>query len=87
VAKRLALCREPAALGVREAQTPATELLAQDAVLLLDVLEELELAAVHPAREHQQQELGSGATDIFGNPTVQSSGFGRLDTGATSRKS
>jgi hypothetical protein len=41
----------------RRASTPATELFAQDAVLLLEVLEELELAAVHPAREHQQQEL------------------------------
>jgi hypothetical protein len=57
VTERPALGREPAALDVREAQTPATELLAQDAVLFLDVLEDLELAAVHPAGKHQQQEL------------------------------
>jgi len=43
---RLILRREPAALGVGEAQTPATELLAQNTVLLLEVLENLDLAAV-----------------------------------------
>jgi len=49
-----ALRREPAALGVGEAQAPAAELLAQHAVLLLEKLDDLELAAVHPAREHEQ---------------------------------
>jgi hypothetical protein len=43
--ERLILRREPAALGVGEAQTPATELLAQNTVLL-EVLENLDLAAV-----------------------------------------
>jgi len=49
--------REPAALGVGEAQATAAELLAQDPVLLLEVLEDLALAAVHPACEHQEQEM------------------------------
>jgi hypothetical protein len=49
--------REPATLGLVEAQATAAELLAQDAVLLLKVLEDLALPAVHPAREHQEQEL------------------------------
>jgi hypothetical protein len=55
--ERFALRREPAALGVGESQAPTAELLAQDAVLLLEVLEDLALAAVYPAREHQEQEL------------------------------
>jgi hypothetical protein len=47
--EHLALRREPAALCVGEAQAPAAELLAQDAVLLPEVFEDLDLAAVHPA--------------------------------------
>jgi len=48
----------PIARGVGEAQTPVAELLAQDAVRLLETLDDLELAAVRPAREHAQQESG-----------------------------
>jgi len=59
-AERFALRREPATLGIGESQTPAAELLSQDAVLLLEILDDLELAAVHPAREHEQQELERG---------------------------
>jgi hypothetical protein len=55
--KHLALLREPAALCVGEARAPAAELLAQDAVLLPEVFQDLDLAAVHPAREHEEQEL------------------------------
>ena len=49
----------PAARRIARNASQATvaELLAQDAVLLLDVLDDLALAAVHPAGEHQQQEL------------------------------
>ena len=52
--ERLALYREPAAFGVREAQAPAAELLAKNTVFLLEKLDDLELAAVHPAGEHEQ---------------------------------
>jgi hypothetical protein len=52
-----ALRGEPPALSVGEAQAPTAELLPQDAVLLLEVRDDLGLAAVHPAREHQEQEL------------------------------
>jgi hypothetical protein len=41
----------------RRRAVPSYFLLAQDAVLLLEVLDDLTLAAVHPAGEHQQQEL------------------------------
>jgi hypothetical protein len=58
-ADRSALRREPPPLDVGEAQTPATELLAKHTVLLLEVLDDLDLAAVHPAREHQEQEIGA----------------------------
>jgi len=57
-AERSALRRKPSALVVGEPQATVAELLAQDAVLLfLEVLDDLALAAVHPAGEHQQQEL------------------------------
>jgi hypothetical protein len=56
-AERSALRRKPAALVIGEPQATVAELLAQDAVLLLEVLDDLALAAVHPAGEHQQQEL------------------------------
>jgi hypothetical protein len=50
-------------------------LLAQDAVLLLDVLEELELAAVHqPANTSSKN--WSGATDIFGILPCRAPGSG-----------
>ena len=39
-------------LGVREPQASIAELLAQDAVLLLKVRDDVGLVAVHPAREH-----------------------------------
>jgi hypothetical protein len=48
-AERSALRRKPAALVVGEPQATVAELLAQDAVLLLEVLDDLALAAVHPA--------------------------------------
>jgi len=38
-------------------QAPTAKLLARDAVLLLEVRDDLGLVAVHPAREHQEQEL------------------------------
>src|SRR4051812_19498661 len=56
-AENSTLRREPAALGVREAHASIAELLAQHAVLLPEVREDLDLAPVHPAREHDQQEL------------------------------
>jgi hypothetical protein len=52
-----ALRSEPATLGVAEAQVSVAELLAQHAVLLLEVLEDVDLAPIHPAREHEQQKL------------------------------
>jgi len=48
---------ESPALGVGEAQAPTAEMLTQDAVLLLEVRDDLGLVAVHPAREHHEQEL------------------------------
>jgi len=38
-------------------QASVAELLAQHAVLLLQVLEDVDLAPIHPAREHEQQKL------------------------------
>jgi len=55
--ERFALRCEAAALGVGEAQAPAAELLTQNAILFLEKRDDLKLAAVHPAREHEQQEL------------------------------
>jgi hypothetical protein len=48
-ADEAALRGEPPALRVGEAQAPTAELLAQDAVLLLEVRDDLGLVAVHPA--------------------------------------
>jgi hypothetical protein len=42
-------------LGVGEAQARAAELLAEKAVLLLEELDDLALASVHPAGEHQRR--------------------------------
>jgi hypothetical protein len=59
-------------LDVREAQTPAAELLTQDTVLFLDVLEDLELRRfTQPANTSSKNR--SGATDILGDPTLESS--------------
>src|SRR5262249_5437286 len=55
--ERFALRCEPAALGVGDGQAPAAGLLPQNAVRLLEKLDDLELAAVHPARKYEQQEL------------------------------
>jgi hypothetical protein len=72
-AEGLALGREPATLSVGEAQTPVAELLAQDAVLLLEILDNLALAAfTQPANTSNKN--WSGATDIFGDPTSRRSG-------------
>ncbi len=48
--------RQPAALLIGEPQPPATELLAQHPVLLLEVVNRLELAPMHPPGEEHQQE-------------------------------
>lgn len=56
-ADRSALRREPPPLDAGEPQATSTELLAKHAVLFLEVLDDDDLAAVHPAREHQEQEL------------------------------
>jgi hypothetical protein len=67
---------EPAALRIREARTSTAELLAQHAVLLLKVREDLDLAPVHPAREHEQQELQRRGRD--GRPIPPHAGAVRL---------
>jgi len=54
---RPALDRQPTALGVGQAQAPATELLAEDTVLLHEIGHRRFLAAREPARNHQDQEL------------------------------
>jgi hypothetical protein len=46
-----------AALCIREAQASIADLLAQHTVLLLEVRDDVALAPVQPAREHDQQEL------------------------------
>ena len=56
-ADEAALRGEPPALGIGEAQAPIAALLAQDAVPLLEVRDDLGSVAGHPAREHQEQEL------------------------------
>jgi hypothetical protein len=84
-AERSALRRKPAALGVGEPQATVAELLAQDAVLLLEVLDDLALAAVHPAGEHQQQELKRRGRHT-GHPTPGAPQIGRHCAGAVSRK-
>ena len=55
-----ALRGESPALGVGEAQAPTAEMLTQDAVLLLEVRDDLGLVAVHPAREHHEQAHSGG---------------------------
>jgi hypothetical protein len=49
--------REASALVVGEPQSPLAQLLAEDPVLLLEVVDHRELATVDPAREEQEQEL------------------------------
>jgi len=49
--------REASALVVGEPQPPLAQLLAEDPVLLLEVVDHRELATVDPAREEQEQEL------------------------------
>jgi hypothetical protein len=72
-------------LGVGEAQAPPAELLAQNAVLLLEELDDLELAAVHPAREHEQQELERRDRHLRRSYRAEIR-FGRLHAGAASGK-
>lgn len=45
------------ALYVGESNTSPAQLLAKDAVLLLELFDDLLLATIHPASEHQQQEM------------------------------
>src|SRR6266568_2182179 len=56
-AQHSALHREAAALVVDEPQLPATELLAEDEVLLLQVVDHRELPPVDPPGKRHQQEL------------------------------
>lgn len=48
---------EPSALMVREAQTPGPELFPQDAVFLLQIVDDIALLLVHPTGDRDQDEL------------------------------
>jgi hypothetical protein len=60
-------------------------MVASTAVLLLEILDDLELAAVHPAANTSSKNW-SGATDIFGDPTARRPRFGGLHARAASGK-
>src|SRR5258708_36031024 len=47
---------QSAALVVIEAHSPAAELLSKNAILLAQVINDLQLALIHPARDSDQQE-------------------------------
>ena len=49
--------RKTPSLDIGKPKAPASELLAQEAVLLLEVLDRRLLVTVHPAGENQHQEL------------------------------
>jgi hypothetical protein len=53
--------------------------------LLPEVVEELDLAAVHPSANTSSKNC-NGATDMPAILPCESSGFGRLHAGAASRK-
>ena len=55
---------EPAPLVVGETESAARELLAQDPVLRLEVVDNVELPPVDPAGEEQEQELERLATHV-----------------------
>jgi hypothetical protein len=56
-AKYLAPDSEPAPLVVGEAQSPPRKLLAQDPVLRLEIVDDVELPPVDPAGDEQEQKL------------------------------
>jgi hypothetical protein len=64
---------------------PVAELLAQDTGLLLEILDDVSLAAVHPAREHEQQELERRDRHLRRSYRAETR-FGRLHAGAASGK-
>ncbi len=68
VAEDLALGSESAALGIRQAESLATELLLQDAVLLSEVLDDCVLMAADPAGEGGHEDL-PGLED-GGHPSI-----------------
>jgi hypothetical protein len=74
-------------LSVSEAEAPAAELLAQDAVLLLEVLEDLALVAVHPAGESgpQRKAAGVGSLDPATGRTTSIHGTAPADHAGTGR--
>ncbi len=55
--KSSALHGQAAPLVIREAQSTATELLAQDAVLLLEVVDDVLLLPIDPAGEEEDEQL------------------------------
>jgi hypothetical protein len=76
-ADRSALRREPPPLAVGEAQATSTELLAKDTVLLLEVLDDVDLAAfTQPANTRSKN--WSGATDIVDDSTAPRLKLSRL---------
>jgi hypothetical protein len=48
---------KPTALVIREAQTPGPELFPQNAVFLLEAIDDIALLPVHPTGERDQNEL------------------------------
>ncbi len=55
--ERLAFHREPSSLVIGEAETLATELAFEDAVLLDEVIDDILLVAVEPSSDGDQKEL------------------------------
>jgi hypothetical protein len=56
-AKSLATHRESTALGVCEPKWSGTTLLAEDAILLSEIVDQIFLAAIHPASNGEHEEL------------------------------
>ena len=55
--ERPSLLCQPASLGIGEPDAPLAKLLAKHAVLLAEIVDDLLLLTIEPAREGQQEEL------------------------------
>jgi hypothetical protein len=74
----LALTSQSAALIVIEAHSPAAELLSKNAILLAKVINDLQLALIHPAGDSDQQE-SEWVKDFLGlqSPLSRARGYSR----------
>jgi hypothetical protein len=50
------VCRKSTPLGIGQSQSPPTEVLVEDAVLFPQVLDDLKLVTIHPARQRHEED-------------------------------